>query len=512
MRANPILPGFNPDPSICRVGDDYYIATSTFEWFPGVQIHHSRDLSNWRLLTRPLNRASQLDMRGNPDSGGIWSADLSHAHGRFWLVYTNMTRHHGTVKDGITYLVTAPAIYGPWSDPVLLNASGFDPSLFHDDDGRSWLLQVQSDHDPQLNLIAGISAQEFDRASARLVGERHLIFTRNDMDLTEWPHLYKRHGWYHLLTAEGGIGHDHACIWARSRTLLGPYEVHPQKHILTARGHPDHTVQNTGHGDIVETPDGRVFLVHAMHRTIGGKRCILGQETGIQECEWRDDWLSPKGGPLPAASVDLPDAPAPVRLDYDFSDGLPADFQWQRTPYPERLFQITDGALILTGRESIASWHEQALVARRQTEFTYRAETSVDFAPADEQEMAGLTAYHSRHAHYALVVAADKTGHRMLRILAAGANSGGGTWSYPGDPVKLEAGPVRLAVVVDHEALQFHWAQGDAPFQPIGPVLDATILSDEAIGTFVGLCAMDMNGNGKAARFAHFSYTPDGTT
>ncbi len=141
-RRNPILPGFNPDPSICRVGDDYYIATSTFEWFPGVQIHYSRDLANWRLLTRPLTRASQLDMRGAPDSGGVWAPCLTYNDGLFWLVYTNMRRHQGSVKDGMNYVVTAPTIEGPWSDAVALNASGFDPSLFHDDDGRSWMLQI----------------------------------------------------------------------------------------------------------------------------------------------------------------------------------------------------------------------------------------------------------------------------------------------------------------------------------------------------------------------------------
>jgi xylan 1,4-beta-xylosidase len=148
---NPILPGFNPDPSIVRVGDEYYVATSTFEWYPGVQIHHSRDLVDWRLVTRPLNRASQLDMRGNPDSCGVWAPDLSHANGRFHLIYSDVKRYGQTTIDGArgaslrdfhNYWVTAEHIDGPWSDPVHLNSSGFDPALFHDDDGRSWLLNM----------------------------------------------------------------------------------------------------------------------------------------------------------------------------------------------------------------------------------------------------------------------------------------------------------------------------------------------------------------------------------
>ena len=143
---NPILPGFNPDPSICRVGDDYFIATSTFEWYPGVQIHHSTDLVNWRLAVRPLDRAAQLDMRGNPDSCGVWAPCLSYADGLFWLVYTDVKRFDGNFKDAHNYIVTAPAIEGPWSDPVYVNSSGFDPSLFHDDDGRKWFLNMLWNH------------------------------------------------------------------------------------------------------------------------------------------------------------------------------------------------------------------------------------------------------------------------------------------------------------------------------------------------------------------------------
>ena len=127
---NPILPGFNPDPSILRVGDDYYIATSTFEWYPGVQIHHSRDMANWELVTRPLTRKSQLDMRGDPDSCGVWAPCLSHDGEKFWLVYTDVKRKDGSFKDAHNYIVTASAIEGPWSDPVYVNSSGFDPSLF----------------------------------------------------------------------------------------------------------------------------------------------------------------------------------------------------------------------------------------------------------------------------------------------------------------------------------------------------------------------------------------------
>lgn len=525
VARNPILPGFNPDPSICRVDEDYYIATSTFEWYPGVQIHHSRDLCNWTLVCRPLNRKSQLDMRGAPDSAGIWAPCLSYADGLFWLIYTDMKRHHGSFKDGHNYVVTAPAITGPWSEPTHLNSSGFDPSLFHDDDGRKWFVQMLWDHRARPNLFAGIAIQQFDAESRELVGERKIIFYGTDLKLTEGPHLYKRNGWYYLLTAEGGTGYDHACTLARSRELFGPYELHPQKHIVTAKDHPLHPIQRAGHGDLVDTPDGRTYLVHLMGRPVTQqRRCVLGRETAIQEMEWREDgWLWAKNGHLPALETDVPGTPerdhAHEETQYAFeAPDLPADFQWLRTPEPERIFSLTarPGVLRLYGRESIGSWFEQALVARRQTHFDYRAETEVAFAPKDEREMAGLTAYYGRNALFYLAVTAHSDGKRELLVMAALADNPGGNLTYPAAPVPLpQEGKVRLAVEVKDMRLQFFFALPGADWTPIGPDFDASILSDEAsvasrggcfTGAFVGMCAQDLNGGAKPADFSWFSY------
>ncbi len=169
--TNPILRGFNPDPSILRVGDDYYIATSTFEWFPGVQIHHSRDLIHWKLIARPLNRVSQLDLKGAAASEGVWAPCLSYDKGVFYLVYTNVRLwRSGGPRDLHNYLVTATDIRGEWTDPIYLNGSGFDPSLFHDDDGRKWLINMLWDHRLGRNSFAGIVLQEYDPVNRRLPG------------------------------------------------------------------------------------------------------------------------------------------------------------------------------------------------------------------------------------------------------------------------------------------------------------------------------------------------------
>ena len=253
--TNPILRGFNPDPSIVRVGDDYYVATSTFEWYPGVQIHHSRDLANWQLVARPLRRPAQLDMRGNPDSCGVWAPDLSYADGRFHLTYTDVKRYGRTTRSDRTdvslrdfhnYWVWCDRIDGEWSDPVHVNSSGFDPALFHDDDGRSWLLNMLWDHRPGHKRFAGIVIQQMCLNTGRLLGERHNIFGGSPLGFTEGPHLYKRDGYYHILVAEGGTERNHAVVMARSRSLFGPYDLHPDGPVLTARDQADGPLARAG--------------------------------------------------------------------------------------------------------------------------------------------------------------------------------------------------------------------------------------------------------------------------
>jgi xylan 1,4-beta-xylosidase len=532
MIQNPILPGFNPDPSICRVGDDYYIATSTFEWFPGVQIHHSRDLANWRLVRRPLERASQLDMRGEPDSCGVWAPCLSYADGKFWLVYTDVKRFDGDFKDTHNYIVTAPAVEASWSDPIYVNSSGFDPSLFHDDDGRKWFVNMVWNHrsPPGAHLkhpaFFGIQLQEWDAASGRLVGPAKSIFAGSPHGLVEGPHLFKRGGWYYLTTAEGGTGYDHAITMARSHSIDGPYELHPNVHLLTSKDALDATLQRAGHGQIVETPDGQVYHTHLCSRPLKSmRRSPLGRETAIQKCVWGEDgWLYlVQGGQVPAVEVPAPFPapfkPKPARQTYSFSPdaGLPIDFQWLRTPHPERIFSLAarPGWLRLYARESIGSWFEQAVVARRQQHFVYRAETELDFRPHAFQQAAGLVAYYSRTKFHCLAVGWDETAGRSLSILSCEGDYPEGRLTLPlAAPVPLPPdGTIRLAAAIDHASLEFAYAV-DGEWRRVGPVLDASILSDEAgggehrsfTGAFVGMVAFGAAGGEISADFRSFDY------
>jgi xylan 1,4-beta-xylosidase len=528
---NPILPGFNADPSFCRVGEDYYIATSTFEWYPGVQIHHSRDLVNWTLVARPLNRAALLDMRGNPDSGGIWAPCLSHDGDRFWLVYTDVKRLDGAFKDAHNYITCCEAIDGRWSDPWYVNSSGFDPSLFHDEDGRKWFVNMRWNHrgkgtggNPKHASFDGILLQEWS-PEAGLIGAPVNIFDGSKRGLTEAPHLFRREGWYYLTTAEGGTGYGHAVTLARSRRITGPYELHPDAHVLTAADAPDHPIQRVGHGQYVETHWGDHYHTFLMGRPNPGadgtgRFCPLGRETGIERVVWRDGWLYGEAGPLPRAAVPGPtDArPAPpAQVEAEFAEGvLPDEFQWLRTPERDRIFRVEDGALVLIGRESLGSWFEQALVARRQEHHAYAAECTLAFAPEHYQQAAGLVTYYNRHKFHAAMLTHEPGVGRALTILSCPGDWPDGALSHPLEvPMPVEDGPVDLRVEVDRARQRFLWRQsGD--WQKLGPELDAAVISDEGgrgehasfTGAFVGMAAFDTSGAAREASFTRFAYLP----
>lgn len=526
MIRNPILRGFNPDPSIVRVGEDYYIATSTFEWYPGVQIHHSRDLANWRLITRPLRRANQLNMLGDPDSCGIWAPCLTYADGLFHLIYTDVKRYGrmgASFRDFHNYLVTSPRIDGDWSDPVHLNSSGFDPSLFHDDDGRKYLVNMLWDHRPGANRFGGIVLQEYSPEARALVGERKMIFAGTPIGFTEAPHLYKRDGYYYLIVAEGGTGWGHAVTMARSKSLEGPYELHPETYVLTARDRPDTRLQRAGHADLVDTPEGDTYMVYLCGRPLRNRgRCTLGRETAIQKMRWDDDgWLRTLAGDgVPTEVTDAtgvapdPAPPPAVRIDFDSPD-LPIDFQWLRSPWPEELFSLTarPGFLRIYGRESIGSQFRQGLVARRQQSHWYTATTRMEVQPRNYQQMAGLVCYYNSVKLHYLYVTTDESIGRHLQVLSCLPDTVVPDQFTPPVPIHGD-GPIELRADVDEERLRFAYRLDEGDWQWLPELFDASALSDEATspgapnftGAFVGMACQDLTGAAMPADFDYFEY------
>ncbi|MDQ0253235.1 xylan 1,4-beta-xylosidase [Evansella vedderi] len=523
---NPVLKGFNPDPSIIRVEDDYYIATSTFEWFPGVQIHHSRDLKNWKLITHPLSRKTQVDMVGNPDSGGVWAPCLSYDNGTFYLIYTDVKSHSGGFKDTHNYLTMANDIMGPWSEPIYLNSSGFDPSLFHDEDGKKWLVNMVWDHRKGRNSFGGILLQEYSAEERRLVGPIKNIFKGTELGLTEAPHLYKRDGYYYIMTAEGGTRLKHAVTMARSSSIWGPYEVDPTNPILTSYEKPELTLQKAGHGSLVQTQSGEWYIAHLCGRPLEPSGyCNLGRETAIQKCEWTEDgWLRIVGNDA-QVKVEAPSLPEhsfdqEQRKDDFDSENLNINFNSLRAPVEEdwASLRARPGFLRLIGRESLNSVHKQSLIARRQQAFRVSVETVVEFTPENFQQMAGLVYYYNTKNYYYLHVSYDEEIGKSLGILS----NTRGLYDEPLDGRICVEGLDRcyLKAVLHYSDLQFYFSRDGQEWEAIGPVLDASTISDENAeiningffldqgftGAFLGMCVQDLSGQKKHADFDYFIY------
>ena len=562
---NPILRGFNPDPSILRVGEDFYIATSTFEWFPGVQIHHSKDLENWHVVSRPLDRVSQLDMKGDPDSGGVWAPCLSYHNGLFHLMYTDV-KANAIIGGGLmhimhNYLVTAPSIEGPWSEPVHLFSGGYDPSLFEDDDGRTWVAWANFDYRkmfalhnrktsiPELIKIlrrdgfkgtdpfTGIYIQEFSHAEQRLIGERRLLHTGTGRGVPEGPHIIRRNGYYYLLIAEGGSAYDHCVSLLRAKELFGPYEINPYNPLMTSKTAPDHPLQKAGHADYVETPAGESYIVHLCSRPLNGKHSILGRETALQKVYWTEDgWLRLQGDEQqPSLEVESPGLPAhpwpklPVRDDFD-GENLGIQYHTLRIPLDERSLSLRErpGFLRLYGAEGLNSLFHQAMVARRQEHFCYRASTSIDFEPVDYNQAAGLVAWYDTDNFHYCHITQDEDRGKVLEILSA---SFGVYKRALNTPIRLRSGPVELRMEMRDTRLQFFYRQGEDAWQKVGKSCDTRNLTDENhypypskilsslakplgadavgfTGSFIGLCCQDIGGRRPIADFDFLEYAP----
>lgn len=549
MIRNPVLPGFNADPSLLRVGEDFFIATSTFEWFPGVSIYHSRDLSHWRLRSHALDRSSQLELRGVQGSGGVWAPCLRHRErdGLFYLAWSNVHNSNAAAFDLRNYLVTSPSIDGPWSDPIRLNASGFDPCIFFDDDGRAWILNLEWEFRKGYEHPGWIVLQEYSIGDGRLVGPiRRIYHGGTDRGCTEGPVMFKREDWYYLITAEGGTGYGHAAVLARSREIGGPYEADPEGPFLSAaredfaaRGerdflkprfyNPDAPMQKTGHASLVDTGKGEWYLAHLCARPLMPEmRCVLNRETSLRKAHWtKEGWLRAEGGRLPLLEVPSPAgiedcrAPSPGpdpagsrREDFD-GPLLPSGFHSLRAaPDPSWLdLSSRPGWLRLRGRESLRSLHEQSLVARRVQHFSFRVEASLEFRPKAFQAMAGLVLMLGTDDWYYLrKYWSESLGGPALGVMTCIDASEDELLEHRVS-LRDSIGRISLAAEVKGgRQLAFSWSLEGGAWHRIGPVLDFTRLSDECAsraafsGTFCGLCAQDLSGAGATADFDYLDY------
>lgn len=536
---NPILRGFNPDPSIIRVGEDYYIATSTFEWWPGVKISHSRDLVNWSDHGYILTAPEKLDLRGVGTTQGIWAPCLTYDKGTFYLCYTVVKSYYVNMYDTENFIVTSDSIDGPWSDPVRIDGFGFDPSLFHDDDGRKYMISMVTDHRVPKKYQGRLLLEELDPVTFQRIGAAREVYASSEIFL-EGPHIMKKDGWYYLFAADTGTGEGHGETVLRSRDVFGPYEMHHPSYIkrsegeawsiLTSRQDPSYPLQKSGHGSVVSTPDGEWYMVHITARPSdrcnpdgekrvlnhprfpGARRYPLGRETAIVRLVWDEDgWPRVDGGVLPPLEVPV-EAEKVEKGAYeaDFSS-LDASWQSLRIPMSEHYMKYIPEKKVLRmyGRSGLSSFFSQTLIARRIEEMSFSAEVTVDFTPECFKQMSGLAIMYDTDNYLYLHITHDEEVGKCITLLRAENR----IYEYLTPYIPLTTGePVSLMVSAEDFYLTFAYRVGDGEPVVIKSCLDGSFMSDEACfdgwftGSMIAICCQDLTGRGLHSDVSSFRY------
>lgn len=520
---NPVIPGMAPDPSIIRVGEDYYIATSTFHWQPGIQIFHSRDLANWQLIGHALVR-NEVELRGTNTPAGVWAPHLSYdaQEKKFWLVYCHMQNMAGREFNADTYAMWSEDIAGQWSEPIYLSSIGFDPALYHED-GRHYLSLLEWETRTGYQKPGHLVLAEADLANGSIKGKwRRLTTGFTTRGCVEAPQIYKHGDWYYLLAASGGTGYAHGIEIGRARDIFGPYEPNPSGEpiVTSSPGHlfslgdpdaghfemynPHSLMQKAGHGSLVETTSGEWYMAHLMSRPLPGTRLNpLGRETSLQKMVWTEDgWLAMEDGsnlakmeiPAPQIASDSKQAISRFDILEDFSrNEYGKEFM---TPYHQQnasWVRIRNGHLEIEGRNSLFSQQEPSIMATRATSFAYEIQAELSFKPDHYSETAGIGLYYdSNNWLYAYIGLDDREENLVLSILQAKL---GQRISYDFDKIQISREHLELKVVYDYGmAKVFYRLDSQEAWENIGGIIDVRYLSDEGvngepgeIGGFTGL-------------------------
>ncbi len=552
MIHNPILPGFNPDPCICRRGDDYYLIVSSFEWMPGLPIYHSRDLKNWSLCTHVLTDESQADLKKLPSAKGIWAPCLtwSESEGLFYVVYGVMNSMNARYFDVDNYLITARDIQGPWSEPVYLHSSGFDASILHDTDGRKYVVCLDWETREGYEKPGAICIAEYDPVKKQILGYPKRIWRGGtDRGCIEAPHLTRRGGWYYLMCAEGGTGYNHCVTMARAKDPFGPYEGDPENPILTSQPavsderadwdhlkpryyNPSSLLQKSGHGSYVELPDGEVYMVHLTARPfVPELRCTLGRETAIEKMVWTEDgWLRmADGGRLAQTEVPEPelyqDAKLLPRLGSgsvinipdrdDFDAEELGSFYYAPRIMPQSFTDLTSrpGWIRIRGQESRTSLNRVSLLARKLTSVHCRITTKMEFTPKVHQHSAGLILYYDNMNYVNLRKYYSETlGQSALSVVSL---ENGVRTECEDTRTPVGEGPIWLRLTIDGRSTRFFYSLDGETYTAIGETFDTSRFSDEYCsygeftGTMAGLTVSDRVFHRETADFDYFEMICD---
>lgn len=509
---NPILTGFNPDPCFLRVDDTYYIATSTFEYYPGVQISASKDLVNWKVVARPIT-IDKEDLRGVPQGGGVWAPCLSYDGKKFYLVYSRISNwSDDPYKDVENYVITADKIEGKWSKPTYLNSDGFDASLFHDDDGKKYYMSVRWDYRKRgSENFSGILLWEFDAKRKALISKPQVIFKGTDRGLVEAPHIYKHDGYYYLFTAEGGTNVEHAQTVARSKNIYGPYELHPFKHFITSY-ETDKYLQKAGHGSMICDKDGNWYYTHLCGRKLCKGNCVLGRETAIQNMEWKDGWpFLSNGTNNPSDTFTIPydiEREKEKELIEFNKYTLTNVFQSVRTPMDGKYKVVSPTEIEMVGGTSPRCRNDQSIFVVRQKDFVFHSEVELEFNPETFAHIAGLIYRYNEDNLYLIAMSYDEEKKKNCITLQRYMQ---GNIVFDERIDYIDGNKVIFTVDADYEKAKMGYKYNGKEII-FADDIDTSYLSDESAcpmgftGAFVGMYVGDFALHSKKATFRNFIY------
>lgn len=494
---NPLLSGFYPDPSICRVNDDYYLVTSSFVYYPGLPIFHSKDLVNWEQIGHGIHHPEQLDYKNCETSEGLWAPTIRFYNNTFYIINTFVSAGREANRDN--YIITAKDPAGPWSSPVFIKgADGIDSSLFFDDDGSMWYVGNYISTECLYEGHHGIYLNELNPKTFQFKGPRYIIWDgkKTQGKWIEAPHIYKKDGWYYLLVAEGGTFLNHSVQMARCKTINGEYEVCPRNPIITHRHMPlENPISVTGHADIVETQKGEWWMVLLAVRPYEGGHYNLGRETFMVPFVWAEDgWpmISNETGLIQTEErlPDLPSEPVPLMPETDNFECDSLQMQWNTIHPPVTPFySLTErpGYLRLQTRPQVMEEIcTPSFVGRRQRHKKFMARTAMEFAPSTSFEEACLALIQDNRFHYLMVLShADdslvlslyktENGHRQLVTQT--------TIPY--------TERIYLCVQGNTTTYNFYYGTTEQELIPLALAMDASLLSSVVnngfTGTYIGM-------------------------
>ena len=479
---NPVIAGFHPDPSVCCVGEDFYLVNSSFQYFPGVPVYHSKDLVNWELISNVLDRESQLSLRGATSWRGIYAPTIRYHKGLFYMITTN-------IGNGGNFMVTATNPAGPWSEPIWLQQQGIDPSLWFDEDGKCYMV---SNPDNTIMLC------EIDPKTGKQLTPSRPLWRGTGGRYPEGPHIYKKDGYYYLLISEGGTELAHRLTIARSHHIEGPYEANPDNPLLTNCCLAGQTkqLQGTGHGDFVQTPDGSWWVVFLAYRQFGGAYHHLGRETCLAPVEWKEgEWPVVNGGqPIDTMMVCnlLPLQPVKKHCRGSLADGR-LGAEWVSLQNPVRPAEVCTvksqhgkdayGIRLYASESSLTENNRPSFIGIRQEDVAFSLETGVA-ALSNGVVETGLTVYQIHDGHADLFIRKDDRGYHVgLRYRVKSIDE-------VVKEEKLDVAPqqVSLRVLSDGMKYRFYYSRKrqEERWQELGSI-DCSLLSTEVVGGFTGI-------------------------